>query len=1093
MSHSNSLEDIDSSSASSSSSTSNSSNSNSTTNNSSNHSRSFDTLKNQILGDAPDNAHENANRDNHDSSFDAFYEKEVQENNNDHQQQQLDRMSHSERQRQLDTLLNEVDEQSLSDRDSSRDASVGASTATVSIDVHGHIQAMIGGDANANVDANANANANANSLVYASTVGIVKNENEHDRDHEHGPPAQISDNSPNSMETGSDNVTLQPPQIKMTQINTEMNMNMNEVNHEDNEVLEVLEVSSSSSSSDSSSSSGSSSASSAASNKLTLTEEGLSNIPVTVGASKSNQISEFDIAMTNVGRGEAHTKVSYSGSSEKGLSLQVNVNGYGSGSGNGNIDATGAATATGTSTNSNSQHSNQASINNKDLSSPASIASVASQIEQVHTLDEDDDGMIETALETSLSLTLSKSKSRDEENGKGNGNGIDNGNGNGNDNGNGAHMHHASTNVNMNVNAPMPVEGQEVPLPSVNSNMYSQGTSIAASSMVTSSAASHTSNISLAQQIKQSIDQTPSKPLPKTIKPHQELPTFPIRHAGMTSTPTTIRPKSNDLKSNSLPDVLTSVRDKLDGLFDNERRGGGFKKEDEQSQLNRENLRKAFQQSVSAAVLVSLAHKRYERRRLAAMEIEKVVRTLVQNRDLERVRGILLLLSDDYVRSTNDDSRKGGVVAMAACAIGLKKAHDMPGLAGKTNECTDLILGSVVHACQDNSQRVRYYATESLFNVIKVLPGLAVDHFFILFEILSSLSADVDFDVRSGAKLLDKKLQGIIIGSVNAGQFDADTCVPLFARFLHMRNKQTKKLTLTWLQSFAENLIGAPLLEFLHLFLYDVFAMLADPSSNIHELALLFLNSMLPKLWVKNEDFEDSSTYNKVDFDKILQSLVTTMEHPDPFVRKVAMYWVFRIVQTHMGDEKIGNSKENELGSPNNGMERSQSNPNLCAASVSVRNALEHVLPGLLLSIGDTFQTRAKMRDTFLPDQTTQYLADRTNRCLQNNVKQEGRNYVSHLGGFVVALREELDTPGGLSGKNRTAKERKPYRMDVKGDGSGIESTGWFRANKESADEGDATGHENILSRLCALEWIVTLFEYVVPDLLKDEVRCHEM
>lgn len=1019
LSMSNSAEDDDSSSASSSSS------SNSSTKSSTNV-RSFNTLKNHLLGNANvnsnsningnDNDDEDVNRSNPgDSSFDAFHEREVLEHNHDdnqhQQQQQLDQMAYAEKQKQLDVLLNEVESQS--DHDSSRDDSVGVTTGVASV------QAI-----------------SDNVLSQVSTT-MMRQEQGHDleHDHEHGAPVQMSDDSPKVMEMGSDTGTTPSPQIIM-----DVDMDMDKVCEKEDK---GLKESYSSSSSDSSSSSESSSVSTVASNKLT--EEGLSNIPVAVGGSKSNQISEFDIAMTNVGRGEAHKKVTYSGSSEKELFLQANIDSAGIG-----IDT-------------NSQHSKQASVNNRDLKSSTSIESAASTIEQVRTLDEDDDGMIETALESSLSLTLSNSKSRDEDSG-------------------------ARAQASTNANASNPAEGQDNPLASVNSNMYSQGTSVAAPMDAVSSAASRTGKISLAQQIKQSIDQTPSKPLPKTVKSSQEIPSFPLRHSGMTSTPTTIRPKSNDLASSSLPDVLTSVRDKLDGLFDNDKRGGGFKKDDEQSQLNRENMRKAFQQSVSAAVLVSLGHKRYERRRLAAMEIEKVVRTLVQSRDLERVRGILLLLSDDYVRSTNDDSRKGGVVAMAACAIGLKKAHDMPGLAGKTNECTDLILGSVVHACQDNSQRVRYYATESLFNVIKVLPALAVDHFFILFEILSSLTADVDLDVRSGAKLLDKKLQGIIIASVNAGQFDADTCVPLFARFLHMRNKETKKLTLTWLQSFAENLIGAPLLEFLHLFLYDVFAMLADPSSNIHELALLFLNSMLPKLWVKNEDFEDSSTYNKVDFDKILQSLVTTMEHPDPFVRKVAMYWVFRIVQTHMGDEKIGNSNEIELDNLNGEMRRSQSNPSLYAASVSVRNALEHVLPGLLLSIGDTFQTRAKMRDTFLPDQTTHYLADHTNRCLQNNVKQEGKNYVSHLGGFVVALREELDTPGGLSGKNRTAKERKPYRMDVKDDGSGIESTGWFRANKESVEDGDTMGQENILSRLCALEWIVLLFEYVVPDLLKDEV-----
>jgi len=584
-------------------------------------------------------------------------------------------------------------------------------------------------------------------------------------------------------------------------------------------------------------------------------------------------------------------------------------------------------------------------------------------------------------------------------------------------------------------------------------------------------------------------------------------------HVRAITSSTTLRPKATNQKFPT--DVLNTVRDKIEAMnvFEFEQRvgvvehwkdyeesgggsggggliagiggtgstgaGGDIGADEEQTKLNKESLRRAFQQSISAAVLVSLAHKRYDKRRLAAMEIEKVVRNLVYSRDLERVRAILLLLSDDYVRSTNEDARKGGVVALAACAIGLKKAHEIKDSNTRVNECKDLILASVIHACQDHSQRVRYYATESLFNVIKVLPTLAVQHFFILFEILRSLWADVDADVRSGAELLDKKLKEIIIGSINTGQFNADSCIPLFARFVYMRNKPTKRLTLTWLQQFSEKLVGAPLLESLHLFLNDIFAMVSDPNAVIRQAALQFLNSMLPKLLMKNEDFEDAGTYNRVDFDKILQSLVTAMEHPDPFVRKVAMYWVSRIVQTHMGDENVSGSSRND----NTSTKSIVTNGNLSAASVSVRNSLPHVLPGLLLAIGDTFESNI-LSNSFLPDQATHYLAQQTNICLQHNVRKEGRAYMAHLDAFIVALREELDTP--FSAKNRSAKERKPYRMDVKPDGTGIESTGWYRDNGDSDDEGYSETHVNIASRHCALEWIALLFEYVVPDSMKD-------
>ena len=436
-----------------------------------------------------------------------------------------------------------------------------------------------------------------------------------------------------------------------------------------------------------------------------------------------------------------------------------------------------------------------------------------------------------------------------------------------------------------------------------------------------------------------------------------------------------------------LPDALMTMRQKIEALtlFDSDMMklvGGSHHhndpaywasvQEDPILQETRESLKRSSQQSISAAVLVSLAHKRYERRRLAAMEIEKVVRSLVQQGDeqLERVRAILLLLSDDYVRSTSEDARKGGVVALAASAIGLKKASDTNTVA---HECRDLILASVVHACQDHSQRVRYYATESLFNVIKVIPSLAVQHFFILFEILRSLYADVDVDVKSGAELLDKKLKEVIVVAMNSGQFTAEACVPVFARFVYMRNKATKRLTLTWLQELTEKLIGAPILEFLHLFLTGIFDMIADPTQTIRQSALAFLQSVLPKLLdnhVVEEAIDNFRTAGiKVDFDKILQSLVTTMEHPDPFVRKTAMYWMSKIVKAHIGGDENRVCKVDEVA-PARGsaaddifkgfVDGSKFKKQLVdkrivesgihsAATLSVRNSLPHVLPGILL------------------------------------------------------------------------------------------------------------------------------------------------
>ena len=136
-------------------------------------------------------------------------------------------------------------------------------------------------------------------------------------------------------------------------------------------------------------------------------------------------------------------------------------------------------------------------------------------------------------------------------------------------------------------------------------------------------------------------------------------------------------------------------------------------------------------------------------------------------------------------------------------------------------------------------------------------------------------------------------------------------------------------------------------------------------------------------------------------------------------------------------------------------------------------------------SIGDTFHSKSNMKDTFLPDTTTHTLAEQTNSCVQQAVRADGKAYVQHLDSFIVALREELDSPGGVSSKNPPAIERKPYRMDVKSDGTGIESQGWFRA---SVDTKEDDIDSMMMSRLCALHWIIALYESVVPDVLKADV-----
>ena len=136
-------------------------------------------------------------------------------------------------------------------------------------------------------------------------------------------------------------------------------------------------------------------------------------------------------------------------------------------------------------------------------------------------------------------------------------------------------------------------------------------------------------------------------------------------------------------------------------------------------------------------------------------------------------------------------------------------------------------------------------------------------------------------------------------------------------------------------------------------------------------------------------------------------------------------------------------------------------------------------------SIGDSQNLTGAGRETFLPVQTTRSLAEQTNECLQAAVRREGKAITVHSDAFIVALRAELDIPGGTLSKNPPAVERLSYRNDVRTDGNGIESPGWFR---DSADAKYKSEESMIMSRLCALDWIVVLYESSVPLLLKADV-----
>lgn len=106
-------------------------------------------------------------------------------------------------------------------------------------------------------------------------------------------------------------------------------------------------------------------------------------------------------------------------------------------------------------------------------------------------------------------------------------------------------------------------------------------------------------------------------------------------------------------------------------------------------------------------VLRNLSDRSSEKRKAGAAEIDKIIRRLPQE-DVMRVVG---LLSTDFALSVNSNSRKGGLLALAQCAIALGPQN--------ISACLDIVVPPVLKNFADQEPRVRFYACESLFNIVK--------------------------------------------------------------------------------------------------------------------------------------------------------------------------------------------------------------------------------------------------------------------------------------------------------------------------------------------------------------------------------------
>ncbi|XP_077474245.1 protein VAC14 homolog [Stigmatopora argus] len=234
-------------------------------------------------------------------------------------------------------------------------------------------------------------------------------------------------------------------------------------------------------------------------------------------------------------------------------------------------------------------------------------------------------------------------------------------------------------------------------------------------------------------------------------------------------------------------------------------------------------------------IVRALNDKLYEKRKVAALEIEKLVREFVAQNNSTQIRHVIQILASEFALSQHPHSRKGGLIGLAACSIALGKDS---GLYLKE------LIEPVLTCFNDSDSRLRYYACEALYNIVKVARGAVLPHFNLLFDGLSKLAADPDPNVKSGSELLDRLLKDIVSES---NKFDLVAFVPLLRERIYSNNQYARQFIISWIH-VLESVPDIHLLDYLPEILDGLFQILGDNSKEIRRMCEVVLGEFLKEI-----------------------------------------------------------------------------------------------------------------------------------------------------------------------------------------------------------------------------------------------------
>lgn len=165
-----------------------------------------------------------------------------------------------------------------------------------------------------------------------------------------------------------------------------------------------------------------------------------------------------------------------------------------------------------------------------------------------------------------------------------------------------------------------------------------------------------------------------------------------------------------------------------------------------------------------------------------------MVQEFAKTKSTTQIKKLIETFTTQYCNSKDPNRRKGGLIALASVAIAL--GSDSDAYVGE-------LLAPVLNCLLDPDTRVRYFASESLYNIVKISRQAIIPMFPEVFSALSRLVTDADVSVKNASELLDRLLKDII--TENSQIFDLPSFVPLLRERVLTKNSFARQFLISWI------------------------------------------------------------------------------------------------------------------------------------------------------------------------------------------------------------------------------------------------------------------------------------------------------